>query len=679
MATFTVINANDSGPGSLRQAIEDANTTTGLDTIEFDEDLSGQKITLTSGELQIRDDLTISGLGAEELTVSGNDSSRVFEVDDGNSSNQIEVVIDGLTIADGNADQGGGIRNSENLTTTESSITNNTSTQGFGGGVFSRGNSTLTIVDSNISGNADTLPQGPGVRGGGGVAGLSSTIKIIRGTITENTAFDEGGGVLNFEGTLTVTDSNISNNQAPNDNGGGIRNTSDGTVEVHNTKISNNLSGFGGGGIGNGGIATVTDSVIIGNASTGPGRAGGGGIAGPGVLTITRSTISENTAASTGGGIRTGTNGSVTLIDSTLSNNATNGPGGGIWANGATINLLNSTISGNTAQSDGAGIFVNPSGSTDLKLTSSTVTANVADADSNGSGSGGGIFGSGIFSNTIIAENFDTPNNAGPGTINPDVSGTFTSEGYNLVGDGTGSSGFSSPGDQVGTSENPIDPLLGPLQDNGGSTQTHALLTGSPAIDAGNPNFEPPPEFDQRGSGFPRVLDGDRIDGPRIDIGAYELSPGFFLIEAEDLELVNYRVEDNDFASNGELISLRGARSHTGSASTTFTGREGLYDIVVGYFDENDGNARFSFEVDGVPVDNWRADQNLGSGAPNEKTFTRRTIGGVELETGDELTIIGTRDRSDFARVDFLNLLPRSVFDVNSDPITAVPETETIM
>lgn len=140
-----------------------------------------------------------------------------------------------------------------------------------------------------------------------------------------------------------------------------------------------------------------------------------------------------------------------------------------------------------------------------------------------------------------------------------------------------------------------------------------------------------------------------------------------FLIEAEDLDLVNYRVEDNDFASNGELISLRGAGNDTGSASTTFTGSDGLYDIVVGYFDENDGNARFSFEVDGMPVDNWRADQDLGSGAPNEETFTRRTIGGVELETGDELAIIGTADRSDFARVDFLQLLPRSIFDVDLD------------
>ena len=89
------------------------------------------------------------------------------------------------------------------------------------------------------------------MRGGGGVAGFNSTIEITRATITENTASDEGGGVLNFDGTLTVTDSIISNNEAPNDNGGGIRNSSDGTVDIYNTKISNNLSGFGGGGIGN--------------------------------------------------------------------------------------------------------------------------------------------------------------------------------------------------------------------------------------------------------------------------------------------------------------------------------------------------------------------------------------------------------------------------------------------
>src|SRR5262249_25559211 len=91
--------------------------------------------------------------------------------------------------------------------------------------------------------------------------------------------------------------------------------------------------------------------------------------------------------------------------------------------------------------------------------------------------------------------------------------GTVTSHGYNISNDdGTGV--LTGPGDQINT-----DPLLGSLQNNGGPTSTHDLLPGSPAINAGDPNFTPPPEFDQRGPGYPRVLNG------RIDIGSVEGQP----------------------------------------------------------------------------------------------------------------------------------------------------------
>ncbi|HJZ48490.1 MAG TPA: choice-of-anchor Q domain-containing protein, partial [Roseiflexaceae bacterium] len=133
-----------------------------------------------------------------------------------------------------------------------------------------------------------------------------------------------------------------------------------------------------------------------------------------------------------------------------------------------------------------------------------------------GSGSGGGVrrhAGSATIGNTLI-----TGNTVSGGTsMQTDISSAFTSAGYNLIGDGTGGTGFNAPGDQVGTSANPIDPLLGPLADNGGPTRTHALLVGSPAIDAGNPapvgdGGGACPPNDQRG--FGRV--------GRCDIGAYE-------------------------------------------------------------------------------------------------------------------------------------------------------------
>jgi hypothetical protein len=140
------------------------------------------------------------------------------------------------------------------------------------------------------------------------------------------------------------------------------------------------------------------------------------------------------------------------------------------------LTLTNATLSGNSASISGGGIFTS---------TSALVTA---------------------LRNTIIA------GNTAPAA--PDVAGTLASQGHNLIGDGTGGSGFAAS-DLVGTSSNPIDPKLGPLQNNGGPTFTMALLPGSPAIGAGDPTDAP--MYDQRGPGFPRAVNG------KIDIGAFEV------------------------------------------------------------------------------------------------------------------------------------------------------------
>ena len=131
-----------------------------------------------------------------------------------------------------------------------------------------------------------------------------------------------------------------------------------------------------------------------------------------------------------------------------------------------------------------------------VTLTNSTVSNNYANL------SLGGIWGSGTIGNTILNNNSDT-----------NLSGNFTSLGYNLSSD-DGGGYLNEPGDQIDT-----DPMLGPLQNNGGPTLTHALLPGSPTINAGDPNFAPPPFYDQRGSPFVRVFNG------RIDIGSFEVQP----------------------------------------------------------------------------------------------------------------------------------------------------------
>src|SRR5262249_37032462 len=154
--------------------------------------------------------------------------------------------------------------------------------------------------------------------------------------------------------------------------------------------------------------------------------------------------------------------------------------GGGIRATAAAL-LTNCTVSGNSAALQGGGIRAGS-----ITLSNATVTDNSARE-------GGGVYlpagGTSSVRNTIIAGNLVASVGVGP-----DVFGAFTSGGHNLIGDGTGGTGFTDgvAGDRVGTGVDPIDPGLGPLADNGGRTQTHALLAGSPAIDHGDNGLLPP-------------------------------------------------------------------------------------------------------------------------------------------------------------------------------------------
>ena len=233
MAIFAVTNNNDSGLGSLRQAIADANAAIGLDTIEFDNSLSGQEITLTSGELQITDDLNINGLGADLLSVSGNNASRVFLIDDGDGNNRIDVNLNNLKITQGN---GEGISNQENLTIDNSTISDNS------GSAIAQGN--ITILNSLISEN------------GGGIFTLSNSIIIENSTISEN-----GGGISVLLGGVTVNNSTIANNSSS-----GISVERGGFI-VENSTISGNTTTGSGGAISLSTMASgsVTNSTITNN------------------------------------------------------------------------------------------------------------------------------------------------------------------------------------------------------------------------------------------------------------------------------------------------------------------------------------------------------------------------------------------------------------------------------
>ena len=214
---------------------------------------------------------------------------------------------------------------------------------------------------------------------------------------------------------------------------------------------------------------------------------------------------------------------SVQVINSSITGN----PGGAIYADTGrqncggscpvTVSITNSTISGN-----GGG--VHNSTLSDTVVSNSTISDNSSGIYNDNGALAASVFNTTMSNNGVEIRNFNAPVvvamsdtifNVSPGghSILNDF-GTVTSYGYNVSSD-DGGGYLNGTGDQINT-----DPMLGPLQNNGGPTFTHELLKGSPAIDAGDPNFTPPPYYDQRGPDFLRV----RND--RIDVGSFEVQAG---------------------------------------------------------------------------------------------------------------------------------------------------------
>lgn len=245
-------------------------------------------------------------------------------------------------------------------------------------------------------------------------------------------------------------------------------------VTISNLTMQNGMVDGNGGGINInfGGELTLTSSLLVGNVATGS----GGGIMAFDRLTLHDSRLDGNVAGSAGGGILVSFN-PVLITNSQISGNSSNNSGGGIYSSG-TLNVVNSTLSDNSSNQSGGGLYTVESVANSLYNV--TVTNNRADADGTDDGNGGGISiqGGATLANTIISGNSDSG-----ATIHPDCSGTVTSEGYNLVNN---INGCTIAGDTTGN-QTGVDPLLDSLQNNGGNTLTHALQTGSPAIDAGNP------------------------------------------------------------------------------------------------------------------------------------------------------------------------------------------------
>jgi hypothetical protein len=363
---------------------------------------------------------------------------------------------------------------------------------------------TIVVTNTNDSGPGSLRQVLAAANDGDTIdaTGVSGTILLTSGElqITHNVIINGPGAenlAVNGSATFTVFENLASN------------------VTISGLTITN---GNGGGIVNRIGALTLSASIVVGNVGT-----DGGGIFNEATnrlttVTITNSTISDNSAIGNGGGIFTqGLGGEVTLTvsNSTISGNSATGNGGGIFSGAAgleagassTVVVSNSTLSGNSTASDGGAIYNAAGRHSDASLfvNSCTISGNSA------TGAGGGI---NINNNLGIAglELGGTILNAGSSGENIfNNGGTVTSLGYNVSSD-NGGGVLTGPGDQINT-----DPMLGPLQDNGGPTFTHALLPGSPAINAGDPSFTPPPFYDQRGPGFDRVVNG------RIDIGSFEV------------------------------------------------------------------------------------------------------------------------------------------------------------
>ncbi|MCG9477457.1 MAG: hypothetical protein K9H34_05660 [Actinomycetia bacterium] len=568
MLTSTTASANtalvvstltDSGAGSLRQAMLDANSAAGVDTITFDAELTGT-INVLSDLPWLDGGIDLQGPGASVITINGgwtaaggpSVGNSLFVLDDIDVAEGAST-ISGVTLTGGDASgycdscdedeeyagSGGALRKDHgnaDLTIADVVITGNYA--GLYGGAVNLFDTdgTVTIRDSVISNN---------VAGGGG--GLYSdgdaalSLNLINVEITGNTASD-GGGLYLSDTDTSISDSTINGNIAYDGDGGGIT-SKRGSLTISNSSISGNDAGDDGGGLwidDSYTSSTISNTTISGNTA---GYDGGGIFFEDGTFSMVNSTISDNTAGYDGGGLWLDDI-NATISDSTIDGNVSGAGGGAIYLYetlmtisnstlsgnsaayggalyicsddlddyGSATFIENSTISGNHATQDGGAIFINEDETiSTLEIVQSTITDNSTD------GLGENVGGIALQDSTettitgsIVAGNLGNDigrydDSLPVVNVSDSVLGVIQSAVTLIDGGGT----------QVGVT----DPMLGLLANNGGVTKTHALLAGSPAINAGP---DPVPvfdgnEFDQRGVGFARIVFGV------ADAGAFEV------------------------------------------------------------------------------------------------------------------------------------------------------------
>ncbi|HEX3150424.1 MAG TPA: choice-of-anchor Q domain-containing protein [Gemmataceae bacterium] len=483
LSPYIVTNADDSGAGSLRDAIAQADATSSPDAIVFSPSFFNvpRTITLLTTLPTLPANggaLTINGTGEANLTIQRDAGAATnFRV---LSSLAPALTLTGLTVSGGNM-------------------------SGNGGGIEATG--ILTLDHVTLSGNRAT-----GV--GGGIHMNPGFLMVRNSTITGNIATgSSGGGVRVYQGSWVVENSTITNNSSAGGNGGGglyFGGTASATPPIGFT--ANTL--------------VVRNSSVTGNSTTTGSNLGGGGIGVinlTGALLVQNSIVSGNSASTNGGGIAV-RYGTVNVQNSTISGNTAGTLGGGIsiYGSNTAVNLQNSTIAGNTAgvlsgailTASGGGIAIN-SGNGPITIQNSTIVGNMAFGNAAGTGGGGlarttTTAGTITIANSVIAGN----SNANAPDLLTAATGSTVNVNFSAIGS---NAGFALSG----TSANNIAPganlKLLPLAFVGGSMRTIAPAFGSPLIDGGqNPLVPASLTTDQRGAGFARIV------GSAVDIGAVE-------------------------------------------------------------------------------------------------------------------------------------------------------------
>lgn len=636
---ITVTNTNDSGAGSLRDAITRAQSG---DTIQFDSALANQTIQLTSGQIDIGlgKNLVIDGAGASNLTISGNNASRLFYLNSGIAA-ATNLTVKNLTLADGYTnDRGGAISTTHRGVLTVENVTfrNNVADKG-GGAIFSAYEGALTVTGSRF--DANVAVAGNDERGAGAIAFWGPGPLVVRDSDFTGNRGIVGGAINSLNGKMTIENSRFINNDTTagyyadgaenpflRGYGGAVYadrasalNEPSGTIRITNSVFEGNKGRGGGGGAhlytGNQDNVIVEGSLFRNNSVLGIVDRNGNRV--------------TNTEPGNGGGLNqmsSGPNQGFVLRNTAFVENAAANQGGGIWVMNAPTTITNSTFSGNQATDPSVGYGGG------LALYAPTSIVNSTIANNTAGWSGGGVLASGnapvTVQNTIFSGN--VANN--PYGIQFQTTRQLTDQGGNIQ--------WPPKGTNLGNDFNATnsitlaDPQLGALQQVN-NTYIHPLLTGSPAINSGVTTGAP-------------TTDGLGVNrDSQPDVGAFEfggtLPPPPTLGE---LQIGNVAITEGNTGSQDAVFTVNLSAASTGAVTVNYATAndtaltESDYTAVSGVLTFEPGQTSQTIRVPIVGDELVESDETFFVNLTNPTNATITTAQGTGTITNDDTTPTST-------------------------------------